>query len=561
MAKQKEYNSDWMSRKQDEQLEQIERNLSALYANAAKEVNAEFARFTETFKAKDAEMQKKLDAGEITDTEYSIWRQRNVLQTDMYKATVDKLTDTLTKADQAAMAMVNGELPKVVAESYNFTQALGWQAAEDAGMSVGTFQIYNAKSVEKIVRDNPDLLKNVDVPEDTKWNKDHINREITTGIIKGESIPKVANRLQRVTNMDKNAAVRNARTSMTYAENLGRSESADDLHDKGIPVQEVWSATHDEKTRETHILLDGTVRDEDGYFGAGILNTPLRCPADPDGDSEEIYNCRCRLSIVLKGIDHSQDRDLYAKFMQENDPEAWAKVEPKIEAKEAAFQANKEKAEAKQAEKQAEKQPISSEQRQIPVMPENVRQGYDKFEQKYIDAKVEHGMLYSKDGELLSQSQSKRGESVSIATESTYQNLAQGAFEIHNHTADELYSWKDIYNYDQYGMNGTITIPSGWEYTLYNTKEPRWDWDDTKRMETEDQWLSVAWHKAQDEINDEWREERRSYIDSLQGLERDEQRRLLRQWEEQNSRIERQSRWLEEHAEAYGFIFERKKVK
>ncbi len=171
------------------------------------------------------------------------------------------------------------------------------------------------------------MLKSVDIPEDKKWNKDHINREITTGIIKGESIPKVADRLARVTDMDKNSATRNARTAMTYAENLGRTESAEKLKDMGIPEEEVWSATYDDHTRDTHLLLDGTKRDEDGYFGAGIIATPLRCPADPSGDPEEIYNCRCRLNIVLKGIDHSQDDDLYEKFMQENYPDDWAKLQ------------------------------------------------------------------------------------------------------------------------------------------------------------------------------------------------------------------------------------------
>ena len=347
----KDYNSDYMSRKMDEQLEQIENNLSALYANASYEVNAEWKRFSDTFKEKDELMQKKVAEGKMTDADYSIWRQRQILQNDLYKASVDKMTNTLVKADKAAMAIVNGELPKVVAESYNFGQALGWKAADDAGLSVGTFQIYNAKSVETILRDNPNLLKEVDVPEDEKWNKDHINREITTGILKGESIPKIADRLARVTNMDKNAATRNARTAMTGAENLGRYETSKNLRSKGIPVDDVWSATHDSRTRESHILLDGTKRDEKtGLFGEGIILKPIRFAGDPDGDPEEIYNCRCRTGIVLQGIDHSQDEDLYAEFMSKNFPEDWygekdvKGVKEQREAKEIAFQENKAKA-------------------------------------------------------------------------------------------------------------------------------------------------------------------------------------------------------------------------
>lgn len=582
MAKQN--NSDWMSEYQDKELERIEKDISSLYSNAAKEVDAEFGKFVESSKKQMDEKLAQLEAGEITKSEYQLWVQKQMLQTDRYKATVKHMTDILVKSDKAAMAVMNGKLPTVVAESYNFSQALGFEAARKAGLSVGTFQVYNAKSVQKIIKDNPKLLKEVDVPEDKKWNQTKINREITTGMLKGESIPKVSDRLRRVTDMDKNAATRNARTAMTAAENVGRSESAEELKEKGIPVEEVWSAAIDKRTRETHILLDGTVKDENGFFGADILLHPLRYPADPDGDPEEIYNCRCRLNIQLKGIDHSNDKELYERFMKENDPDSYKRIREVDEPKEEAYQKHKEKAEAslparqerireareameskpskaqeKTSEKYVEEKKISSKQTSIPVMPESVRQGYDKFETKYIDSKVENGRLYDKNGKLVSESKSKRGDSVNIASESIYQDVGQGSFEIHNHTADELFSWKDIANYEKYGINGTITIPSGYEYTLLNTNEPRWSWDDTKRSEVK--WLATGWSEAQDKINDEWRDERRAYIDSLQNLERDTQRKLLREWDETNSRITRQERWLEENAEKYGFIYEKRKVK
>ena len=343
MAKQN--NSDWMSEYQDKELERIEKDISSLYSNAAKELDEEFGKFVESSKEQLNEKLAQLDAGEITKSEYQLWVQKQMLQTDRYKATVKHMTDILVKSDKAAMAVMNGKLPTVVAESYNFSQALGFEAAKKAGLSVGTFQVYNAKSVQKIIKDNPKLLKEVDVPEDKKWNQTKINREITTGMLKGESIPKVSDRLRRVTDMDKNAATRNARTAMTAAENVGRSESAEELKEMGIPVEEVWSATFDKRTRETHILLDGTVKDENGFFGEGILLHPLRYPADPDGDPEEIYNCRCRLNIQIKGIDHSNDKELYEKFMKENDPDSYKRIREVDEPKEEAYRINKEKAE------------------------------------------------------------------------------------------------------------------------------------------------------------------------------------------------------------------------
>jgi hypothetical protein len=329
------YNSDFMSRAMDEQLELLEERLTALYASTADEVNAKFMAYSESIKEANLEMLAKLEAGEITQAEYSLWVQKNILQTDLYTATVDSLTTMMVSADVAAMAMVNGELPFVVAQSFNFVQSLGFAAADKAGISVGTFQVYNAKSVEMLIKNNPELLPKasqktierlggiVDIPLDKKWNKEKINQQIASSMIKGDSIPQVAENLQKVTDMDKNSAIRNARTAMTCAENMGRTASAEYLKEHDVPIEEVWSAIYDSRTRATHMMLDGTKRDENGVFGADFLSIPLRYPADPNGEPEEVYNCRCRLNIQLKGIDHSKDKELYEEFMKENDPKSY----------------------------------------------------------------------------------------------------------------------------------------------------------------------------------------------------------------------------------------------
>ena len=315
-----------MSRYQDEELERLEERLTALYANTANEVKAEFTVFIANYKDEIDTMTQKLAEGEITADEYANFVRRRVIQTKEYRETVELITNTLVNTDVLAMALVNNELPLVIAQSYDFVTSLGFAAADEAGLSVGTFQIYNAESVQQIIKNNPEILKEVYKDKDYSWNRDRINSEITHSLVRGDSIQETAARLQNVTNMDKNAAIRNARTAMTAAENLGRTEAAADMRKQGVPIDEVWSATKDDRTRDTHLLMDGTTRDKNGEFGAGIVDNPLKFPGDPGGDPEEIYNCRCRLSIVLQGIDHSQDGDLYEKFMRENYPEDYAKL-------------------------------------------------------------------------------------------------------------------------------------------------------------------------------------------------------------------------------------------
>ena len=317
------YNSDFMSRKQDNELERLEERLTAIYANATNEVEATFTDFMGAFQPQYNEMTKLLEEGAITEAEFEEWSRNKILKSKMYNSAVETMTETLVNTDILAMATVNNELPLVIAQSYNFVQSLGFAAADEAGLSVGTFQVYNARTVQAIIKNNPDVLKGVNKITDYRWNKDRINNAITHSIINGDSISQAANKLKEISNMDKNAAIRNARTAMTAAENLGRSEAADDLEAKGIPVEEIWSATLDDRTRDTHLLLNGTKRDENGEFGADILDIPLRFPGDPQGAPEEIYNCRCRMSIQLKGIDHSQDGKMYEEFMKEQHPEDW----------------------------------------------------------------------------------------------------------------------------------------------------------------------------------------------------------------------------------------------
>jgi hypothetical protein len=327
IRKKKQQYKDYMSDLMDKELERLEGDIASLYSNVSKGLLIEFTEFTDTFAEEDAKYRVMVANGQMTQEEYQLWLQRKTVQNEMYKATIDSMADTLVRADQLAMAMINGTLPVVVAQSYNFVQSLGFAAADKAGLSVGTFQVYNARTVQAIMNGKDVLKPKVDIPEDLKWNKDKLNKAVNTSIIKGESMDDAAKRLQQVANMDNNAAIRNARTAITSAENLGRTEASDFIRKQGVPIDDVWHCIYDSRTRDSHLLLDGTTRDKFGYFGADFLNTPLRYPADPMGDPEEIYNCRCRVSIELEGIDHSKDEELYEEFMKTNYPNDWKNLQ------------------------------------------------------------------------------------------------------------------------------------------------------------------------------------------------------------------------------------------
>ena len=66
----------------------------------------------------------------------------------------------------------------------------------------------------------------------------------------------------------------------------------------GIDLEKMWVATVDERTRDSHIMLDGEVVDVDSRFSNGLIG-----PGDQStGDPAEYINCRCTTVSVIDGM-------------------------------------------------------------------------------------------------------------------------------------------------------------------------------------------------------------------------------------------------------------------
>ena len=162
-----------------------------------------------------------------------------------------------------------------------------------------SFTLLDAHTVERLQRDGDIKLprKKVDIPKDERWNTKQMSSKLLQGILAGDAIPTIANSLMQVIGNNAAAAVRNARTMVTGAENVGRLDSYEDLAEKGVVQKKVWIATADDRTRESHLLLDGEEMDIDKPFSNGLMY-----PADPSGDPAEVYNCRCSMRDHIVGF-------------------------------------------------------------------------------------------------------------------------------------------------------------------------------------------------------------------------------------------------------------------
>ena len=157
-----------------------------------------------------------------------------------------------------------------------------------------------SKTAEKL-KENKDLI----------WNRQHLDSAILQGVLQGKSIPEISENLQQVTDMDDKAAVRNARTMMTGAQNAGRLDAYERADRMGIKIQKEWMATLDSRTRDSHQRLDGERVDWKKAF-----SNDLMYPGDPSGDPSEVYNCRCTMiPFYPEYADIIGDRVTYSEWV------------------------------------------------------------------------------------------------------------------------------------------------------------------------------------------------------------------------------------------------------
>lgn len=321
---------DYNQRQNDERLQDLERRLKRAYKQAGEGVKEKLADFMAQFAEADAHMLEAVEAGEITQAAYIEWRRNNILRSRQLEEQITSMTNDLLNADRIAVDMINGDLPEVYASSYNFGLYRSDIQAMAAGQYTGaSFTAYNADALRILQEEDPDLIPwdraALNESVDLQWNRAHIQNAVMQGILQGDSITELTSRIQRVVDMDNNTATRTARTSYTSVQNQARREATQRARDNGYNMTETWYSVLQDNTRDTHLLLNGTHPNAEGLFGDGIIASGhlLRWPGDPQGDPEQIYNCQCRVSSYLDGVDHSRDAELYAEFMQQNYPADW----------------------------------------------------------------------------------------------------------------------------------------------------------------------------------------------------------------------------------------------
>lgn len=296
----------------DEELSKLEKRIARVYRQAADELTETINAYFEQFKERD-EKQKALigtivNGKEYTEQDYKQWRLAQIGRGERFEDLRDKVAERYTKANETAIAYVNDKTPGIYSLNRNYS---AYTIEKQVG-NVG-FTLWDESTVKRLIVSEPDVMpyypkeKAVKRGFDLDYGKAQITKQVTSSILQGHSIKQMADALQtNIPTMERNSAIRAARTAMTAAQNAGRMDSYAAAEDMGIDLKKQWLATLDKRTRHEHAMLDGQSVKRDEPFK--VLGEEIMFPGDPNASPHMVYNCRCTLVADIPGVPDSAQR-------------------------------------------------------------------------------------------------------------------------------------------------------------------------------------------------------------------------------------------------------------
>ena len=197
---------DVAHRETDALIDKTERKVKSEYAKAQKEIerkaNAYFAKFAE----KDSKKLALVREGKMTQDAYNAWRTQQLLVGKRWQDMSALLSKELENARGISASIVKGYMPEAYATNFNFATY-----EIEAGTGIDTsFTLYDRQTVERLLRDNPQILPDpseaikdkIRQKQIDRWSRSKMTSALTQAILQGESIDKLAKRLRSVTSMD-----------------------------------------------------------------------------------------------------------------------------------------------------------------------------------------------------------------------------------------------------------------------------------------------------------------------------------------------------------------------
>ncbi len=219
---------------------------------------------------------------ELDDVKQSII-QAQIYQRKFQQQLKAQLDDIIDKMDSNMFETVQEYLDKCYVTGFVGT------AYDLHGQDIPIITPINQKAMLEAVTLDPKLSDKL-YGEYMNDMKREIRGEISRGIATADSFANIARNISNKTNVGLNKTMRIVRTEGHRIQIDAAVEMQYKAKAAGADVLKQWDATLDGKTRDSHRMVDGELRELHETFSNG-----LKHPADSSGGAAEVVNCRCAL--------------------------------------------------------------------------------------------------------------------------------------------------------------------------------------------------------------------------------------------------------------------------
>lgn len=267
----------------DEYIERLiaksEKLLEVLFAKRLKVINQELADMFEKYQSDDPH---------VTWTEFNKYNRLN--------KELARIGQMLTEDYNQVAKAIKETQHNAYIEKYMMSLYL-YEMATQSSME---FDVPTASVINKAIEQPIEFIRLV--PTLQKHRNEVLKRiriHITQGIMSGEGYSKIAKALRDDLGMAKAQSLRVARTEAGRAMSQAGLDSAKVVKDNGFKMKKRWSATKDERTRDTHRHLDGQSVDIDNNFKSSGCVGPAPHLFVGVASARENINCRCKLLYYI----------------------------------------------------------------------------------------------------------------------------------------------------------------------------------------------------------------------------------------------------------------------
>lgn len=212
--------------------------------------------------------------------------QSIIYQVEYQKALKQQISGILDTMNSEQFTTVSGYLAKCYEDGY-----IGAMYDLDGQGIPLTIPIDQQDVQTALVKDTK--LSNslyTEMGKNTTILKGKISSSLSRGIASGSSYADIAKDINRQSQIGLNKSMRIARTEGHRVSQAATMDAQHKVKEKGADIVKQWDSTIDRRTRESHVYVDGQIRELDEPFSNG-----LQYPGDPSGKASEVINCRCVL--------------------------------------------------------------------------------------------------------------------------------------------------------------------------------------------------------------------------------------------------------------------------